>query len=192
MGARKLLIVDLEATCWERAVHDAELMETIEIGALCIDPDAPRAWREFQTFVRPVRTPQLSEFCSKLTTIVQGEVDAADPFPAAFARFTAWIGEPGAVRFASWGSYDRMQFQRDCAFHGVAYPFAADHLNLKQHCSAALRLRPAGMAQALAKAGLELEGTHHRALDDARNIARIAEHVSHGDWGSLVEAPAQR
>ena len=29
------------------------------------------------------------------------------------------------------------------------------------------------MAQALKLAGLELDGTHHRGIDDARNIARL-------------------
>ena len=29
-------------------------------------------------------------------------------------------------------------------------------------------------AEALAKAGLPLIGTHHRGIDDARNIARLA------------------
>jgi len=29
------------------------------------------------------------------------------------------------------------------------------------------------MARALQMTGLALEGTHHRALDDARNIARL-------------------
>ncbi len=29
------------------------------------------------------------------------------------------------------------------------------------------------MARALARLGIPLEGTHHRGIDDARNIARI-------------------
>jgi len=33
--------------------------------------------------------------------------------------------------------------------------------------------RPVGMAQALKELGLPLEGTHHRGIDDARNIAHI-------------------
>jgi|GEM_PF-2638928 len=33
------------------------------------------------------------------------------------------------------------------------------------------------LASALKKIGLELEGTHHRGIDDARNIARIVQAV---------------
>jgi inhibitor of KinA sporulation pathway (predicted exonuclease) len=33
-----------------------------------------------------------------------------------------------------------------------------------------------GMAKALRHVGLELQGTHHRGIDDARNIARLLPH----------------
>ena len=174
---RPLLIVDLEATCWAKREHIPEQMETIEIGALLVDPDAPAVPREFQTFVRPVRHPGLSAFCCELTTIQQSDVDCAEPFSQSFARFLAWIGDPGAVRFASWGEYDKHQFQRDCAYHALPYPFAADHLNLKRSLGERLGIGPTGMARALVRAGLELRGTHHRALDDARNLWRLWQHL---------------
>jgi inhibitor of KinA sporulation pathway (predicted exonuclease) len=170
---RKLLIVDLEATCWERPKHAPEAMETIEIGALLVDPAAPARPSEYQGFVRPVRFPELSEFCKRLTGIAQADVDSAEPFSRAFPRFLAWIGDPGAVRFASWGNYDRLQLLRDCAGHGLAYPFADDHLNLKHHCGARLGIKPGGLQPALKRAGLSFEGSHHRGLDDARNIWRV-------------------
>jgi len=103
---RALLIVDLEATCWDRAHHKPGNMETIEIGALRIDTGNPDQAREFQTFVRPVRYPVLSNFCKDLTSIRQSDVETADPFPQAFSRFLDWIGDPGSVRFSSWGEYD--------------------------------------------------------------------------------------
>ena len=34
------------------------------------------------------------------------------------------------------------------------------------------------MAQALQQLGLELKGTHHRGIDDARNIAAIFRHMN--------------
>jgi 3'-5' exoribonuclease 1 len=174
---RKLLIVDLEATCWERPRHRPEDMEAIEIGALLVDPADPARPREYQGFLRPVRFPELSEFCTRLTGIVQADVDGAEPFAQAFPRFLAWIGDPSSVRFASWGNYDRNQFVRDCERHDLPYPFAEDHLNLKHHCSAKLGIKPAGLEQALRRAGLVFEGSHHRGLDDARNIWRVLRAV---------------
>lgn len=173
---RALLLVDLEATCWERNEHRADEMETIEIGALHIEPGSPLPPREFQAFVRPVRHPRLSDFCRRLTTITQAEVEAAATFPEVFARFLEWVGPLDAALFASWGEYDARQFQRDCRLHGVAYPFDR-HWNVKRAVGRARGRRPAGMAEVLAELGLPLAGTHHRGLDDTRNIARILAQV---------------
>lgn len=48
-----------------------------------------------------------------------------------------------------------------------------EHLNLKRSFAQARGIKEVGMAQALQLVGLALEGTHHRGLDDARNIARL-------------------
>jgi inhibitor of KinA sporulation pathway (predicted exonuclease) len=172
--AHKLLVVDLEATCWERRVHRAEDMETIEIGALLVElaaPDAPP--REFQAFVRPRERPELSAFCRELTGIRQADVDAALGFERVFPSFLEWIGALEGVRFGSWGRYDRRQFETDCARHGLAYPFGDEHLNLKHWWSAKRGCKPCGLSQAVVKSGLEFAGQHHRGLDDARNIWRV-------------------
>jgi inhibitor of KinA sporulation pathway (predicted exonuclease) len=68
---RALLVVDLEATCRERAEHRAEEMETIEIGAVRVEPGSAAPAREFQTFVPPARHPVLSRFCRELTTTIR-------------------------------------------------------------------------------------------------------------------------
>lgn len=182
---RALLVVDLEATCWEAREHRPEQMETIEIGAVLVEPAATAAAREFQAFVRPVRHPVLSRFCRELTTITQAEVDAAEDFPAALARFLAWIGDPREVLFSSWGEYDMRQFQRDCRQHRVAYPFGR-HWNLKRAVARQLGRKPAGMSTLLAELGLTLEGTQHRGLDDARNITRMLWAVFGAELGTLL------
>jgi inhibitor of KinA sporulation pathway (predicted exonuclease) len=170
---RALLVVDLEATCWERPRHVPRDMEIIEIGALRVDLREPGRWREFQGFVRPAQFPVLSEFCTRLTTIRQEEVDAAPAFPAALAAFQEWCGDPAGLLFASWGTYDRNQLWRDCARHGRPYPFDR-HLDLKRLVARHLGRKPASMEALLAALGLEPEGTLHRGIDDARNIWRIA------------------
>ena len=189
MGTRKLLVVDLEATCWARGEHVQERMETIEIGALLVDPSGAAPTREFQCFVRPTRHPRLSEFCIHLTSIQQADVDRSPTFAPAFGAFLGWLGEPREVRFASWGDFDRRQLVRDCELAGRAYPFLDDTLNLKHICCPKFGMKPGGMAAALARAGLALGGTHHRALDDARNILRLAERAFEGRLELLMACP---
>ena len=169
----KLLIVDLECTCWRRDAPTPH--ETIEIGAVAFDT-ADGVLDEFQTFVRPSLQPVLSEFCVGLTAIRQSDVDGAARFPEAFAAFLEWADGHAPFTLASWGAFDDKQMREECGRLGVAYPFA-EHLNLKRAFAAAVGVRPCGMAAALQRVGIPLEGRHHRGIDDARNIARLTAHL---------------
>ena len=183
---RSLLIVDLEATCWDRPEHRPENMEIIEIGALLLNPEDSASPREFQSFVRPARFPVLSEFCKSLTSIGQPDVDGADPFPGVLERFLDWMGDPRGVRLASWGNYDRKQLLQDCRLHGLRYPFPEDHFNIKTFVAERRGWKPAGVGIVLRKLRLEFEGTAHRGIDDARNIWRILSFVLAGDLRQVL------
>ena len=54
----RYVIVDLEATCWEGGSPDR--MEIIEIGSVLLESSRGPLSREFDAFVRPVESPQLS------------------------------------------------------------------------------------------------------------------------------------
>lgn len=172
------LVIDLEATTDDgvddgRAVPRDE-METIEIGAVLVRANTLAVEAEFQTFVRPVRHPLLTPFCTELTGITQEMLADAPVFPEAMAalREAMLVGRWGVV-WGSWGLFDQTQLRRDCAFHGVEYPMP-EHMNLKNVFSAAQgRRKRYGMSKALRLCGLGLDGAHHRALDDAKNIARL-------------------
>ena len=175
------LIIDLEATCSDDGQVPREEMEIIEIGAVLQNARTFEIESEFQTLVRPQRHPELTRFCTELTGITQADVASAPGFPAALDALVRWMTPYPDALFCSWGDYDRKQFQQDCAYHGSAYPFGPEHLNLKAEFARALNLRRnAGITQALRKLNFEFEGAHHRGLDDARNIARIVRRVCAG------------
>lgn len=168
------LVIDLEATCSEDNSVPRNEMEIIEIGAVMVESMTYDVIDEFQTFVRPVRHSRLTHFCKDLTTIRQIEVDIAPPFPQAMQDMQRWLRAYPHALFCSWGNYDKVQFERDCFFHRVAYPFGKRHLNLKTEFAKAQALRkPVGMTVALRQVGMSVRGTHHRGIDDARNIARL-------------------
>lgn len=170
------LVVDLEATCDSQGKMPREEMEIIEIGAVLVRMATDEIIDEFQEFVRPVKNPQLTEFCRELTSISQDQVDAAPAFRDALARFQEWMFRDGRrPRFCSWGAYDRKQFAQDCRYHEIEDPMPRPHYNLKVLFSEqqGLGRRRYGLKQALYRVGLELTGTHHRGIDDARNIARL-------------------
>jgi len=173
------LVIDLEATCDDRAHGNGRgavppnEMEIIEIGAVLADAETLEPIADFQTFVRPVRHPLLTPFCTTLTSITQDDVSNAKGFREAIAELTRFIDGRDAL-FCSWGDYDRNQFEQDARFHHVTLPFGGRHMNVKKRFSAELgETKRHGMAGALARVGLPLVGTHHRGIDDARNIARL-------------------
>lgn len=165
-----LIICDLEATCWEDQPYRDE-MEIIEIGAVRVQNGV--VTDEFQRFIRPSLHPNLTDFCKKLTSIRQEEVDAAPLFPEVYQQFKDWIG-PASFVFGSWGKYDLRQLQLDVARLDLTWFQPLErHLNLKHLFAQWRNVKPCGMERALQLAKLPLEGTHHRGIDDARNIARL-------------------
>jgi 3'-5' exoribonuclease 1 len=170
---RNYLVIDLEATCDNGGLVPKREMEIIEIGAVLVDAINFEPIAEFQSFVRPVRHPTLTPFCRQLTSISQADVDAAPGFPEVIRSLQDFMNNQRPL-FCSWGNYDRGQFGLDAGYHRVELPFGSDHLNLKQAFSDALGTRKRfGMAAALRQLGIPLTGTHHRGIDDARNIAQI-------------------
>jgi len=170
----KYIILDLEATCWEK--KDVQPNEIIEIGAVCVDDDQ-EIIGEIDLFVKPKVHPILSDFCKKLTTISQEMVDDAPLFPEAIKAFQDWIkGFKDDYILCSWGFYDKTQFKNDCTLHKLDTRWLKNHISLKHQYSDFRGIAGAGMPTALKKEGLTMEGTHHRGIDDAKNIAKIFVH----------------
>ncbi len=168
------LIIDLEATCSNDGVVPRHEMEIIEIGAVIQNSHTFEIESEFQAFVRPVRHPELTEFCTELTGITQDNVASAPLFAESLEEMKNWMYAFDDAIFCSWGDYDRKQFMQDCSYHQLGYPFRSGHKNLKAQFSQSFGLKKKlGITDALRYLGLEFDGSHHRGLDDAKNIARV-------------------
>jgi 3'-5' exoribonuclease 1 len=177
---KHILVVDLEATCCDLKSIPRHQMETIEIGAVMVDLDTLAIVDEFQTFIKPQRHPILTDFCKQLTSITQAQVDIAPTFPEAIELWQPWLKQFDRTIFGSWGEYDRKQFQQDSKYHRIdlPYPVSSNHINLKERFSLSQKLtKRYGMAQALDLAGVKLVGTHHRGIDDARNISQLLPYI---------------
>jgi inhibitor of KinA sporulation pathway (predicted exonuclease) len=167
-----MVVLDLEATCWDArdpilATRQRAETEVVEIGAVRLRDGTPPA--SFQAFVRPARHPRLSAFCTELTGITQADVDAAAPFPSTWPAFLAFCGGDDGLVLASWGAFDDSLLRRECRRHRLPAP-RWTHLNVKARFAA--RRERTSLGGALASLGLPFAGRAHRALDDARNVAR--------------------
>ncbi|MEB3293310.1 MAG: 3'-5' exonuclease [Synechococcales bacterium] len=185
------MVIDLEATCCDRHSIPRNQIETIEIGAVMIDRTSRQPISEFQTFIRPVRHPQLTEFCQTLTSISQAELDRAPTFAEAIVPFQTWLATYPNYLFCSWGAFDLSQIKRDCRYHNLDWKIKSSHCNLrtrfhrlsKKGLLTDINSHPIktqekyGLQQALELLGIAIEGTPHRGIDDARNTAKLIPHL---------------
>lgn len=176
------IIVDLEATCCERGTIARDEMEIIEIGAVALAGNGPVVLDEYQSFVRPVRNPVLTEFCRELTSITQEMVNLSRDFNIVITEFTNWVNSFDNSVFCSWGEYDKKQFEQDCRFHDIQYPFTEEHINIKKKFANNMGFKKGvGLGKALNKVNMQLVGTAHRGIDDARNMASISNYIFFDD-----------
>ena len=167
------IIVDFEATCCDKNSIPRHQMEIIEIGA-CATDNSHNIISEFQAFIRPVRHTVLTEFCTSLTAISQLQVNTAKEFPNICRQFKKWIWLHENPIFCSWGAYDKNQLLQDCEYHKMQFPFGGNYTNLKTEYADVIKSkRSFGLGQALRNSGISFEGTPHRGIDDAKNIARL-------------------
>ena len=167
------IIFDLEATCWEGR-PDNKAQEIIEIGAVRLNRFG-EVDDTFSRMVRPVINPTLSLFCRQLTGIDQREVDRGNTFPKVIDEFQDWADIfYEEYLLCSWGNFDRRMLVQDCKLHALEHEWALEHINLKQQYKEVRNLKKArGLKSAVEREGFEFEGRAHRALDDAKNLAKI-------------------
>ena len=162
------IVFDLEATCGNTGEFVGS--EIIEIGAVKLNRRL-EIIGEFNEFVKPMVYPNLSAFCIKLTSITQKDVDTADMFDVVVRRFQEWLGEDYLL--LSWGNYDRRQFLNDCTLHSLRKDWLDNYRDFKRVYAKAKGIKPCGMKNALIREGIQMEGIHHRGIDDARNTAKL-------------------
>jgi inhibitor of KinA sporulation pathway (predicted exonuclease) len=180
----RVVVLDFEATCVQGGAPVPQ--EVIEFPSVLVSLSELRVLDHFGTFVRPVHHPQLSEFCTELTGIRQDDVDPAPTFSEALALHQAWLASHQLIpdgesfAFVTCGDWDlATMLPVQCKAAGIAVPSLPRAyrrwINIKKPFVELVRgAKSHGMPSMLRALNLELEGRHHRGLDDCHNIARIA------------------
>ena len=173
----QILVVDVESTCWDGQPPPDQISEIIEIGLCAVDVATLTRVERRSILVRPARST-VSPFCTQLTTLTQAEVDAGIPLAEA-CRLLSQDYRSGQRLWASYGDYDRQQFERNCADYGIPYPFGPGHLNVKTLAAVTHGwTREPGMSEALASSGSPA-GRHppprrRRCVEHRRPVVRAA------------------
>jgi inhibitor of KinA sporulation pathway (predicted exonuclease) len=165
-------VIDIEATCWEGKTPPGQESESIEIGICTLEVSTGKKIDRDSILIKPERST-VSDFCTQLTTLTPEQVDQGISFKEGCKLLRSKYLSRDRV-WASYGQYDKNQFTRQCEIRGISYPFNQRHINVKTLFALKQKLpHEVGMSQALEILNLSLEGTHHRGIDDAGNIAKI-------------------
>ncbi len=155
----QIIVIDIEATCWRKQPPPGQENEIIEIGIATVDLPLAKPMTKESILVKP-EVSTVSDFCTELTTLTQAQVDTGVSFQEACDRLKKKYRTTDRV-WASYGNYDRTQFEKQCLSRQIKYPFSPSHLNIKTLFAIFHQLpKEVGMAKALEILNLPLIGTH--------------------------------
>jgi inhibitor of KinA sporulation pathway (predicted exonuclease) len=150
-------------------------MEVIEIGAVRLNSSL-QLTDEFARLIKPVYFSNLNSFIKKKTGISQEEIDQADGFTKVIADFTTWLNRSDSFLLVTWGGEDMKRIVFDTRMHKLddAFWLAADYFDLlKGYIRFKNVTNDVSVEGALADLHIAIEGSAHRALDDARMTSEV-------------------
>lgn len=171
----KIIIVDVESTCWMGEPPTGQINEIIEVGICMVDVDNLSISDKKSYIIRPTFS-KISDFCTELTGITQDMVDKGKDFSKVCNDIENRYGSKSRI-WTSYGEYDKNQFKKCCRIFNVPYPFSDMHWNIKSLSSVFYGYKQMGMDKLLEKLNIPLEGRHHSGVDDAYNTAKILVNI---------------
>lgn len=126
----------------------------------------------------------LSDFYKKLTTITQQEVDSALLFNEVIQNFEYWVisgNKDNRIVFWNCGDYDSRQIKKECIrnnFQGNMINLLNNAKNIKHAFGDLTNIRGRrSMTRMMEYFDIPQESTHHRGIDNARNLGKIFERM---------------
>ena len=184
----RVLVVDVEATCWETREEQGDRPnDIIEIGICEIHRTG--GVQNISSYIVKPQFTTVSPFCTQLTGWKQEDVEGAADLGATLKQIGIDYNLSRDLVWFSYGEYDRAKLSSDVAQKGGAWelynirwmdnPFAQmRHFNIKTLLALKEGLsKEIGMERALAHYGMTLDGRHHNGADDAANIAKLVMKV---------------
>ncbi len=176
-------VLDFESTCLENKQIIPQ--EIIEFPVVVINAKTLETVAEFHHYVRPVKCPKLSEFCTKLTGIEQKTVDSAKPFTDVWKQFIRFMINTHLIdeteqpvsnfTFVTCGDWDiEYMLINQTNLSGIKIPkFMRQWINIKVPFRQVSYTHSSSFRSMMDFLKLPLIGRHHSGIDDTRNTAEI-------------------
>ncbi len=173
-----LCVLDFEATC-EKDV-EMKNREIIEFPSILyvVEDGKITLVDNFQKYVKPTINPKLSEFCTKLTGIIQSQVDNAETLPIIYKKHFGWL-EPkirgNTCYFVTCGNWDLgIQLPAECKMKNIKMNNMYNKfLNIKDMFYSTYKVKGISLSDMLEKLGLSFIGRQHSGFDDCVNTGTL-------------------
>jgi inhibitor of KinA sporulation pathway (predicted exonuclease) len=163
----KILVLDFEQTCWEGDPPPGEYMEVIEIGVCLISTHNLEISKPRRIFVKPSHS-KVSEFCTKLTTITQEQIDTKGMSLVQAGEILLNEYKIDTVMYAGWGRDD------DDIDSLLWLKPQGSYINIASLYGLATNTQSSvSLDNAISQLGLEFQGIRHTGGADAYNAAKV-------------------
>ena len=174
----KIIVIDLEATCWENnTIPEGSKMDIIEIGICNLYIQTGEIKDKRSIYVIPQQS-ELSAFCTELTGITKEIIQEKGITLTEACKVLEEEYDPKERVWASFGEFDRSFFQKQCLEYKIKYPMGMTHINIKYLFPFKMKFKKAkGLQKALLILKEPFEGKQHNGADDAYNAAKILRYI---------------
>ena len=173
----KVIIIDIEATCWEKGqTPENPKREIIEIGICKLNMSDGSIEDKRSYFIKPTQS-EVSEYCTQLTGITSEKLEKEGiSFKEACSNIKNRYNSLQRT-YAGYGGFDKLIIERQCKEFDVKFPFSETYLDIKVLISLMIGEKPIGLLKELRARNIEFEGNTHNGADDAFNTAKLLYHV---------------
>lgn len=174
----EILIIDLEATCWENdRIPIGQKVDIIEIGICKLNLTSKAISQKQSIYVIPERS-EINEFCTKLTGITPQLIEEKGIYFEEACEKIMDEYQPSTLTWAGFGGFDKEQIFEQCDWLGIENPFDGFYINIMEEFRDHFRLhKMIGLKRALDYLKMDFEGNHHNGADDAYNAAKILQKI---------------
>lgn len=171
------IILDIEENIVTRNKGRSELIELAAVKIrISKDGKIVTANEIFQSYVH-ANTP-LSKKTSKLTGILQKDIDSAPKFSLVWSDFINWIGPRENTFFVSWGPNDEKFLRRELSYALLSYPKNLTFIDFQKYIQARNNIKKLpGLFESVNNICGQFIGSKHCAKNDAVNTARLFKNV---------------
>lgn len=173
----KILVIDIEATCWATKEETKEnTSEIIEVGVCELNKLDLTITNKTSYIVRP-HNQKISSYCTNLTGYTWDILKHGVPIGNIFNKMKKDFGTKTRM-WASWGDDDRKRFASTCSSLVLQYPLSQSHLDIMSLFMFAMGIKEKiSLTNAMKMLKIEFLGTPHNGADDAYNTAIILKYL---------------